>query len=192
MSNEYSYGEDDLAGVGGGVTHPVGDYTTVIKKAESKKDKNGRPNLALVLEVTHGSQKGETFYENYLPLGRESKGKRAGLPNIRTASFLKAVGHKSGIPAGAPGGADAGVYVGTIVQVHNDNEYQDVPGEQYPVRTWETKFKELKAAGKLDNIKPRDALGFYSMDDDFEGLGSGGGVSNTTASAAPADDEEWG
>lgn len=180
--DEYGVNEDDLKG-GTGAAKPPKTYSTKIASAEVKKDKNNRPYLALVLDITHGEQKGQKLFENYLPFGREKSGTKAGQVNPRTASFLKAIGHKQGVPPGAPGGDDVSVLLGTIVNVKNENKYEDVPGEDWPVRSWEKKFKELLASGKLEGIVPRDDLGFYSMSDDFEGIG---------ASAPEGADEGWG
>lgn len=182
--NEWGVDEDDLKG-GTGAAKPPRSYTVKIEHAEVEKDKNQRPYIKLVLEIIFGSEKGGKLWENYLPLGREKSGKNAGKVNARTASFLKAIGHKQGVPPGAPGGPDISTLVGTIVDVKNENEYQDVPDEEYPVRTWEKRFKEVQASGRLEGIKPRDSLGFYSLSDEFEGIGGGA----TDDSAA---DESWG
>ena len=181
--NEWAVDEDDLKG-GTGAAKPPRDYTVKISSATVETDKNRRPYYKLVLDIILGSEKGGKLFENYLPLGREKAGKNAGQVNKRTASFLKAVGHKQGIPWGAPGGPDVSALVGTVVDVRNENKYEDVPGEQYPVSTWEKRFKEVQASGVLEGIKPRDDLGFYSLSDEFEGVGGG--------SAYDAADESWG
>lgn len=183
-NEEWGVDEDDLKG-GTGAAKPPRDYTVKITSASTEKDKNQRPYIKLVLEIIFGTEKGGKLWENYLPLGRDKDGKNAGKINNRTASFLKAIGHKQGVPPGAPGGASVETLVGTVVDVKNENEYQDVPGEQYPVRTWEKRFKEVQASGALEGIKPRDSLGFYSLSDDFEGIGGG-------SDSGAADDESWG
>lgn len=183
--NEWAVDEDDLKG-GTGAAKPPRDYTVKIESASIDKDKNQRPYYKLVLSIIFGSEKGGKLWENYLPLGREKSGKNAGKVNVRTASFLKAIGHKQGVPPGAPGGAPVESLVGTVVDVRNENEFQNVPGEEYPVRTWEKRFKEIEASGQLQGIKPRDSLGFYSLSDEFEGIGGG------SESGSAAADEDWG
>lgn len=180
--NEWGVDEDDLKG-GTGAAKPPRSYTVKIKEAAVESDKNQRPYIKFIGEILFGSEKGGNLYENYLPLGREKTGKNAGKVNARTASFLKAIGHKQGVPPGAPGGPDISTLNGTIVDVKNENEYQDVPDEEYPVRTWEKRFKEVQASGRLQGIKPRDSLGFYSLSDEFDGIG---GTSDDAA------DESWG
>jgi len=184
MGNEdWAVGEDDLKG-GTGKAKPPRTYTVRIENASTEKDKNGRPYLKFVGEIILGSEKGGKLFENYLPFGREKSGKNAGQINARTSSFLKAIGHRDGVPAGAPGGPDASKLNGTVVDVKNENEYE-VDGEQYPVRTWEKRFKEVEASGKLEGVTPRDSLGFYALSDEFEGIGGG-----TTDDSA--DDDSWG
>jgi len=181
--NEWAVDEDDLKG-GTGSAKPPKNYTVKIEEAAVDKDKNKRPYIKFRGKIQYGEHKGGYLFENYLPLGRDKDGKNAGKVNPRTASFLKAIGHKQGVPPGAPGGADVSVLNGTVVDVKNENEYRDVPGEQYPVRTWEKRFKEVEASGALKGIKPMDSLGFYSLSDDFEGIGG--------ADENSADTDGWG
>lgn len=171
MTSEYEVNEDDLKG-GTGKAKPVRDYTVRIESAATDTDKNNRLYIKLVLEIILGSEKGGKLWENYLPLGRDTKGKNSGKINNRTASFLKSIAHSQGLPPGAPGGPDVSTLVGTVVDVKNENSY-DVDGEQYDVVTWEKRYKEFLAAGKLEGITPKDSLGFYNLSDEFEGIGGG-------------------
>lgn len=178
-NSEYDLTEDDLkdAGGGGGSVLPIGEYTFTIESAESKTDKNGKAYLALELEVAFGTHKKRKVWDNYLTLDKENKQFR------RTASFLRAIGHKNGVPVGAPGGKPARDLVGAYVDLGVTHEYQDVPGQQYSVQSWSKDFAEIQESGALKGIKPQARAGFYSVADEFEGIGGG---SNS------ATDEEWG
>ena len=99
-TEDWNVDEDDLKG-GTGAAKPPRTYTTQIESAAVEKDKNQRPYIKLVLNITHGTEKGGKLWDNYLPLGRDKSGKNAGKVNARTASFLKAIGHKQGVPPGA-------------------------------------------------------------------------------------------
>lgn len=192
MSNEdYSVDEEDVKGGGSRTAKPIGDYDGIIEDAESKTDSNGRPYIKFKLGSLSGPQKSGFLFENYLPFGkREVKsGKNAGQSRLdpRTASFLRATGQRSGVPAGAPGGKPASSLNGTAVSVRVEHKYGDnkvsVPGHQWGVSTWQKDFKQIEASGALDGIDPREDLSFYDMSDSFEGLG-GANDSDTG--------EEWG
>lgn len=178
--SEYDFNEDDLKPTGGGGDRealPIGEYTFSIEKAETKRDKNGKAYLSLELEVAFGNEKKRKAWDNYLTFDKTAGGFK------RTASFLRAIGHKNGVPVGAPEGRPASDLVGTYVDAQVTHEYQDVPGHQYSVQSWSKDFAEIKESGALDGIKPTARLGFYSVADEFEGIGGG---SNS------ASDEEWG
>lgn len=168
--SEYDYSEDDLktGGGGGNSVLPVGDYTFTVEKAETKKDKNGKAYLSLELEVAFGSHKKRKVWDNYLTLDKDSRQFK------RTASFLQAIGHKSGVPVGAPGGAPASALAGTFVDMGVSHTYENVPGKEWPVRSWERDFKEVQASGALKGITPKAEAGWYRISDEFEGIGSPG------------------
>lgn len=212
--SEYEVNEEDLEGSGTSDVHPIGDYEIVVAEAEGKTDKNGAPYLAFQGIVVKGKNKGIYLFENYLPFKKKTytKGKHAGktMLDFRTKSFLASIGHKSGIPAGAPGGPDASTLNGTLLKVRNEHVYNDVPDHEYPVRTGKGKYNaeylEALENGDLEGITPENNLGFYSMSDDFEGIGANvdqipakksGGPKASTPQNAPADDsgadeEDWG
>lgn len=171
--SEYDFTEDDLKSTGGGgkSIKPVGDYDIQIEGAETAKDTNGRPYLKFVGEIVSAQRKGGKVFENYLPFGRATKGKNEGKLDARTVSFLKATGQKSGTPIGAPGADSASKLNGTIVSVRLEHEYKDVPGEDWPVRTWQKEFKDIEASGRLQGIEAKESLGYYSVADDFAGIG---------------------
>ena len=177
--SEYDFSEDDLKATAGGQKSdalPIGDYTFAITSAEAKKDKNGKAYLSLELTVETGSQKKRKAWDNYLTLDKSNK------QFHRTASFLRAIGHKGGIPAGAPGGQPASALVGTFVDAQITHEYENVPGQQWPVASWSKQFKEIQASGALEGIKPSARVGYYSISDLFEGVGA----------PDEAADDQWG
>lgn len=219
--NEYAVTEDDLAGGGDFVARPIGDYDAVIIAAESKVGKTAQkiPYLALKFLVTRGKNKGQKFVDNYLPLKKtlRKSGKHEGkmMLDYRTSRFFSAIGLEPGqVPPGAPGGPEAETLVGTAVAFRNEHEYQDVPDEQYPIRTatgqYNKPFKDAQARGALEGIKPQDNIASYSISDDFAGIGGSPelipddakGGSKSTSKSGPdendwaadesADDESWG
>lgn len=180
--NEYAVTEDDLAGGGDYKARPIADYDGVIIAAESKIGKTAEkiPYLALRILITHGKLKGELFFENYLPLKKKLRktGKNAGksMLDFRTARFFQAISLEPGqVPPGAPGGPDAETLVGTAISFRNEHEYQDVPDEQYAIRTgtgeYNKAFLDAQARGALEGIKPQDNIASYSISDDFAGIG---------------------
>lgn len=206
---DYDYDEKDLEGGGGGSLIPVNDYTVLVERAKVKTDKNGKPAIQFQAAIMFGSQKKRKVFENYLPLAKLTEGKSAGQLHMRTKSFLKAIGHKGGPPVGAPGGRPIEDLEGTYLDVRVEHEYQNVPGQQYAVQTWQKDFKDLETSGALRGIKAREALGFYSVSDEFSGLGanadelptpksaSSGPARPATPKSTPADDsgaddEDWG
>lgn len=207
---DYDYDEKDIEGGGGGSLIPVGDYTVLVEKAKVKNDKNGKPSIRFQAVIMFGSQKKRKVFENYLPLAKLTEGKGAGSLHPRTKSFLRAIGYKGGIPIGAPGGADISNLEGTYLDVRVEHEYQNVPGHKYAIVTWQKEFKELSADPEqpLRGIKPRESLGFYSVSDEFEGVGANvddipapksgdsgpkaSAPSNAPAGDSGADEEDWG
>ena len=228
--NEYAPTKDDLEGGGGGNAKPRGKYTGIISRTKSKKDKNGLVNLGFGLSILKGKLKKRLVFENYLVLS--SKGTKFAI--ARRNSFYRAIGLDEGtIPPGAPGGPDASVLDGTVVDFTLEHRYENVPGEEYDIDTsswnksrWVTEGWEeclddkgrlvrtpsgeliLGEDGEPEPIEPRESLTFYSLSDDFDGLGShvaeleaasskkpssGGQASRPAAQAdESAADEEWG
>lgn len=180
---DYDFNEEDLKPKSGGGDNsplPIGTYTFSIAKAETKSDKNGKAYLALELDVEFGKHKKRKAWDGYMTLDKTSK------QFNRTSSFLRAIGHKSGIPAGAPGGSPASSLVGTLVDAQVTHEYQDVPGQEWSVQSWSKDFKEIEASGSLKGITPRARVGFYSISDEFSGIGGDSADSDSDTG------EEWG
>lgn len=169
--SEYEINEETLNNAGGGgggnTPLPIGEYTFTIEAAETKKDKNGKAYLSLTLVVAFGQHKKRKVWDNYLTLDVNSKQFK------RTASFLKAIAHRDGIPVGAPGGKPASDLVGTFVDASVSHTYENVPGQEWPVRSWSREFKEVEASGSLKGITPKADVGYYRVSDEFEGVGGG-------------------
>lgn len=181
--------------------------------------KDGALRLTFWLEVIKGSFKKQIIFENYLALSRNVDTPGINKFTVfRRNSFLKAIGSQEGeIPPGAPGGPDASVLNGTIVDISIEHEFQNVPGEEYSIVTskseksrWATDgwAKRVNADGHLfldasdnvicgDNgepepIAPRESLLWYSMSDDFDGVGDPEGFDDNGGSAESADEDGWG
>mgnify|MGYP003493562189 FL=1 len=196
MSEDWSVSEEDYEDAGPSKSEPppVGKYTFKIEEPKLGKDKNGNPFYGLRLRVENGPQANRVVFDNYSPWVKpedrkrvsKSTGKEYVDPNWRrTLSLLAALGHQNGRPPGFPG-SDVKIedLNGTTVDAVIFHEYEDVPGEEYPVASWSKKFKELKASGALDGIVPTARVNAYELSDDFEGVGVSGGADD--------DGEEWG
>lgn len=177
--DDYTFDEDDVKGGGSRGAKPIGYYEGIIDQAETAKDKNGMAYLKFRLDIRSGPQKAGYLFENYLPLAKREVrgGKDKGQVKLdaRTVSFLRATGQARGIPVGAPSGRPASDLNGTIVGVRVDHEYQNVPGRQYPLKSWERDFDDVEGSGALKGIQPRESLGFYSISDEFFGIGPADG-----------------
>lgn len=228
--NEYAPTKDDLEGGGGGNVKPRGKHTGIISRSKAKSDKNGLAYLGFGLSILKGKLKKQLAFENYLVLS--AKGSKFQVS--RRNSFYRAIGLDEGTtPPGAPGGPDASVLDGTVVDFTLEHRYEGVPGEDYDIDTsswnksrWVTEGWEdcLDDKGRLVRtpsgetivgedgepkpIEPREAITFYALSDDFDGLGShiaeleaaatkkpsSGGQAPRPAVRADesASDEEWG
>lgn len=182
MSDEYGYTEEDTQA---GSTQrenkpkPIGRYTAVIEKAEVKTDKNGKLYLKWWNRIAFGPHKNQIAFEGYLPLSRDVNAYQL----ARRNSFAKATGQQPGQPlVGTPTGAPASNLNGTYVDFTIQHQFENVPGEQYPVTTGSKAFKEkygekINTEGNLVidgvEIKPTaEVVTFYEVSDEFEGLGA--------------------
>ena len=188
MSEDWSVSEEDYEDAGPSKSEPppVGKYTFGIEGAKLGKDKNGVPFYGVSLRVKNGPQANRVVFENYLPFVPADKRKRTSAATgkeytdsnwRRFLSFLASIGHNGGTPPGFPG-SDVKIedLNGTTVDAVIFHEYEDVPGEEYPVASWSKKFKELKASGALDGIVPTARVNAYELSDDVEGIGVSGGA----------------
>lgn len=198
--NEWAVTEDDLKGGGGGDNaKPRGKYTGTISRVEKKTDKNGLLFIGFGLSVTHPvAYKKQLSFDNYLVLSAKANNYQ----KARRNSFFQAIGLEAGsIPPGAPGGPDVSVLEGVSVDFNIEHLFEDVPGEDYDLTTSKSSKQPWKADGweeKLDSngnlvvdgtkIAPREAVTFYSVSDDFEGLSEPGSGSGEES----ADDDSWG
>ena len=183
MSDEYGYTEEDTQASSGprkNTPKPIGRYTAIIEKAESKTDKNGKLYLKWWNRIAFGPHKNQIAFEGYLPLSRDVNAYQL----ARRNSFAKATGQKPGEAlVGTPAGAAADSLNGTYVDFTIQHEFQNVPGEQYSVTTGSKAFKEkfgekINAAGNLVvdgvEIEPSgEFVTFYEVSDEFEGIGGG-------------------
>lgn len=198
MSDEYGYTEEDTQAGSGqreNKPKPIGVYTAVIERAEAKKDKNGKLYLKWWNRIAFGPYKNQIAFEGYLPLSRDVNAYQL----ARRNSFAKATGQQPGQPLiGTPNGAPAETLNGTYVDFTIQHQFENVPGEQYPVTTGSKQFKEnygdkLNAEGNLVvngvEIKPSaEVVTFYEVSDEFEGIG--GSSDSFIPEAAP--EEVWG
>lgn len=206
--NDYGYSAEDAENKGGERSAlPIGKYTGAISRAKSKLDKKKKAYLGFGISITKGKFKNALAFENYLPLSRNENAFRV----ARRNSFFQAIGLEGGsIPPGVPGGPDASTLDGTIVDFQIEHEFEDVPEQEYSITT----SKSAKTAwvkdgwadcvddkGRLfkdpdgnvfdEPVEPKAIVTFYSISDDFEGLG--GDTSDDDAGAdEAADDDDWG
>lgn len=187
--NEYLVSEDDLKGGGGGGDNakPRGKYTGQISQAKSKPDKNKKLCLQFGIQITHGKYKKQLLFENYLSLDPKANKFSLGRRN----SFYKAIDLKTGqMPYGVTDERPASDLNGTYVDIQVEHEYEQVPGEDHSLVTstwsksrwveegWEDGLDEngylVRSPGGTEYdapIKPRESLTWYSMSDEFAGVG---------------------
>ncbi len=211
--NEYAPTKDDLEGGNGGGAKPRGKYTGIISRTKSKKDKNGLVNLGFGLSILKGKLKKQLAFEDYLVLS--SKGTKFAI--ARRNSFYRSIGLDEGtIPPGAPGGPDASILDGTVVDFTLEHRYENVPGEEHDIDTsswnksrwvtegWEDRLDDkgrlvrdgsneliLGEDGEPEPIEPRESLTFYSLSDDFDGLGSHVSELEANSSSKPSGQSAW-
>lgn len=215
MTNEYAVTEEDLAGGGGGnKAKPRGVYTGKISKAESKTDKNKKVFLGFGIAITHGTFKKQLIFENYLTLNPQANA----FHKARRNSFYKAIGLEAGsVPYGVPGGPAVELLNGTYINVQLEHRFEQVPGQEYNIVT----SKSAKSQWKIDGwdacvnesgqlfrdpagnvfdapVDPKEEVTFYSIADEFEGVGESGddgpadyAATGPSASSAPSEDP-WG
>lgn len=225
--NEYAPSSEDLEGGGGGSAKPRSKYTGIISRTKAKKDKNGLVFIGFGLSILKGPLKKQLAFENYLVLS--SKGTKFAV--ARRNSLYRAIGLDAGdMPPGVPGGPDASVLDGTVVDFTLEHRFENVPGEDFDIETsswnksrwvtegWEDRLDDkgrlvrdandeviVGEDGQPEPIEPREAITFYAVSDDFDGLGShinqlesssskkSSGVERQAPRAsAPAADEDWG
>lgn len=203
--NEYAVEEDDLKGGGNSTAKPRGKYTGTISKAVSKADKNKKVYIGFGIKILLGKFKNGLLFENYLPLARDvNKFQLA-----RRNSFYKAIGLKAGaVPYGAPGGPAIELLDGTIIDVQVEHVFENVPGQDYSLTTskspksqwvlegWEDglddKGRLVKSPGGTPfdaPISPKEALTFYNISDEFDGVGD---PDAAPEDAGSADEDSWG
>lgn len=187
-ASEYLVSEDDLKGGGGGDNaKPRGQYTGQISQAKSKPDKNKKLCLQFGISITHGTYKKQLLFENYLTLDPKANKFSLGRRN----SFYKAIDLKTGqMPYGVTEERPASDLNGTYVDIQVEHEYEQVPGEEHSLVTstwsksrwveegWEDGLDEkgylVRSPGGTEYdapIKPRESLTWYSMSDEFAGVG---------------------
>lgn len=191
--DEYGVSANDLKGGGGGnKAKPTKTYTVRIKKAEAKKDKNQKLLLKLDTVIEFGPNKKGHIFDNLLYLSnQENKFKVA-----RRNSFAKALGLKEGarIP-GTPGGLPAEALEDTLINVNLEHVYKDVPGQQYDVTTRNGgKLPDGVTEADVQGIEPEEIATFYSIADEFEGIGGAPSDQDDApwAKSAPDDEPVWG
>lgn len=206
--NDYGYTADDAENKGGGERSalPRAKYTGTISRAKSKLDAKKKAFLGFGISITHGKFKNALAFENYLPLSRNENAFRV----ARRNSFFQAIGLEGGtIPPGVPGGPDASVLDGTYVDFQVEHEFEDVPDQEHSLSTskssktrWVKEGWEdcLDENGNLvkdpdgnvfdEPVKPKAIVTFYSISNEFAGLG---GVSDDDGGDdEAADDDDWG
>ena len=216
MTNEYAVTEEDLKGGGGGnKAKPRGVYTGQISKAESKLDKNKKVYLGFGIAITHGALKKQLIFENYLTLNPQANA----FHKARRNSFYKAIGLEAGaVPYGVPDGPAVELLNGTYINVQLEHRYEQVPNQDYNIVT----SKSAKSQWKIDGwdacvndagqlfrdpagnvfdapVDPKEEVTFYSMADEFEGVGESGendatdyAATGPSTSSSGSSEDPWG